>query len=183
MRYFIILTLIYISGFSCFSASAQETERIPITEPAIPPIFTIDDIGIAFLDVHIVSLNHNEVLRDMVVVVKGNRIHEIAKKDQLEYPPGSRVIESDGKYLIGGMIPPNLLTSGNLNLDIENNFGRFASSVDFSEGDLANLILVSENPLENQNRIHTYDGIMIRGIWYNRESVQKNPDEVKRLYP
>jgi len=84
---------------------------------------------------------------------------------------------------ISGMIPPNLLTSGALNFDLENNFGRFGSSSEFSVGDLANLILVTSNPLENRNRIDHYDGVMIRGMWYNRESVLNNPEEVKSLYP
>jgi len=181
MRYFII-SLMFCIGISFNSANAQDSERIPINESG-NPIFTIDDLGIAFLNVNIVSLGKNEVLRDMVVIIKGDRIQEIVKKELHDFPAGSQIIDADGKYLVPGMIPPNLLTSGNLNLDIENNFGRFGSSPDFSEGDLANLILVTSNPLENRNRINNYDGVMIRGMWYNRESVLNNPEEVKNLYP
>lgn len=181
MRYFII-SLMFFAGFSFSGAIAQESERTPINESG-NPMFTIDDLGIAFLNVNIVSLNNNEVLRDMVVTVKGNRIQEIVKGGEADFPAGSRIIEADGKFLVHGIIPPNLLTSSDLNFDLENNFGRFGSSADLSEGDLANLILVTSNPLENRNRIDNYDGIMIRGIWYNRETVLKNPEEVKRLYP
>ena len=42
-------------------------------------------------------------VRDAVVVIEGTRISQVGSKDEVEFPPGARVIDAGGKFIIPGL--------------------------------------------------------------------------------
>ena len=58
----------------------------------------------AFLHVNVVAMNSDEVLGDQTVVVNGERITDIGPAKHVKVPRGARLIESQGRYLIPGLV-------------------------------------------------------------------------------
>jgi hypothetical protein len=171
-----LISLIVFFGL-CLSLYAQETERTPVSDPQYPLLHTIDDLTIAFTNVNLVSWENKQIIHDMIVLVRGDRILEVGHPSKIDQPGGARFIDAKGKYLLAGLIPiEELKQNGRLPVQ---NIKRFRS---ISKDDLANLILLPSNPLEGDPFIEKFDGMMIRGIWYTRETLLENPEIVREIY-
>jgi imidazolonepropionase-like amidohydrolase len=59
--------------------------------------------GVAFTHVSVVDPGGSATLPDRTVVVTGDRISEIGSTAQVRIPPGARVFDATGKYLIPGL--------------------------------------------------------------------------------
>lgn len=53
--------------------------------------------------VHVVDVEHGEVLRDRAVVVRGDRIAAVVPDAELEVPAGARVVDGAGGWVIPGL--------------------------------------------------------------------------------
>lgn len=66
----------------------------------------------AFVNVNVVPMDRERVLRAQTVVVRGGRIAQLGPADRIKAPAGATVVEGAGKYLIPGLaemhahIPP-----------------------------------------------------------------------------
>jgi imidazolonepropionase-like amidohydrolase len=58
---------------------------------------------VAITHVAVVDPGGTETLRDQTVVVTGDRIAEIGRTGDVRVPPGARVVDATGKYLIPGL--------------------------------------------------------------------------------
>lgn len=70
-----------------------------------------------------------------------------------------------------GLSPLEIIRSGTLNpalyFGMENTFGEIKEGLD------ADLILIDSNPLEDLNALHEISGVMLRGKWLDRETIDK----------
>jgi hypothetical protein len=57
----------------------------------------------AFVNVHVVPMDRETVLRDQTVIVKGDRIAEIGPSSHVKAPQGAAVVAGTGKYLTPGL--------------------------------------------------------------------------------
>jgi Amidohydrolase family len=57
----------------------------------------------AFVNVHVVPMDREAVLRDHTVVVKGDRIVELGPSRTVKPPAGATIVDAGGKYLTPGL--------------------------------------------------------------------------------
>ena len=62
-----------------------------------------DTLSIAFTHVGVVDVEHGRVLRDRTILIGGNRIREVGPSARVRVPPGARVVDASGKFLIPGL--------------------------------------------------------------------------------
>jgi hypothetical protein len=58
---------------------------------------------LAFVGVSVIPMDHEEVLENHTVVVRGDRIVAVGPADQIEVPDGARVIDGEGGFLMPGL--------------------------------------------------------------------------------
>ena len=58
---------------------------------------------LAFTHATVVEVRSGQLLRDQTVIVEGNRIREAAYSGAVRIPPGARVVDATGKFLIPGL--------------------------------------------------------------------------------
>jgi imidazolonepropionase-like amidohydrolase len=58
---------------------------------------------LAFTHVNVIDVEHGNVVRDRTVIVEGNRIRVVGASAATHVPPGARVLDATGKYLIPGL--------------------------------------------------------------------------------
>lgn len=79
-----------------------------------------------------------------------------------------------------GLTPFEILSSGTSNV------GEYFSDKDnfgvIREDYRADLILVSENPLEDLHTIIEHEGVMVRGMWLSRQDIDKKLEEIESAY-
>jgi imidazolonepropionase-like amidohydrolase len=68
----------------------------------------------AFVNVHVVPMDREVVLRDYTVVVKGDRIAEVGPSSRVKAPSGAVIVNGAGRYLTPGLAEMHChLTGGN----------------------------------------------------------------------
>jgi imidazolonepropionase-like amidohydrolase len=70
---------------------------------AIPTRADAADSTLVFIHVNIIDATGAPVQPDMTVIVRGQRIVEIAKSGQAKIPADAKVVDASGKYLIPGL--------------------------------------------------------------------------------
>lgn len=79
-----------------------------------------------------------------------------------------------------GLSPYDVIRSGTYNL------GRYYADVDnfgtLTEGSRADMILTESNPLEKLMTIMDHQGVMVRGLWIPRESIDEKLSEIEEAY-
>ena len=90
-------------------------------------------------------------------------------------------LHSELEYLAGaGLTPYEALKTATYNP------AEFLGHLDqlgtVEEGKEADLILLSQNPLEDIKNTRTLEGTMVRGVWLTRESLQGELDKLKESY-
>lgn len=73
--------------------------------------------AVAFTQVNVLPMTHDTVLRDMTVLVRGDRITAIGRADRVRVPPGAQVIEGQGRYLMPGMVDAHFHLTGRDDVD------------------------------------------------------------------
>ena len=68
---------------------------------AVPP--AAPDSVVAFVNVTVIPMDRERVLRGQTVVVRGDRISAIGRTGQVKIPAGSRQVDGRGKFLIPGV--------------------------------------------------------------------------------
>ena len=63
-----------------------------------------DATVVAFVNVAVISMQDEALLREQTVVIQGERIVSIGAVDALSVPPGATVIDGSGRYLIPGLV-------------------------------------------------------------------------------
>ena len=58
---------------------------------------------LAFIHVDVIDATGTPAQPDMTVVIRGQRIVEVAKSGQAQVPANAQVVEARGKYLIPGL--------------------------------------------------------------------------------
>ncbi len=59
-------------------------------------------------------------------------------------------------------------------------FGEEDSWGSLSEGKVADLLLLKDNPLETIEALDSMEGVMAKGVWYSRESLDRKLEEIAR---
>jgi imidazolonepropionase-like amidohydrolase len=88
------------------AAACMGTERVPGPAPVTPPIpatGTLDTATVAFVNVAVVPMDRERVLRDQTVVVRAGAIAEMDASSRLRPPAGATVIDGAGRYLMPGL--------------------------------------------------------------------------------
>lgn len=62
-----------------------------------------DDAGVVFRDVAVLTMDADTALPGQAVIVQGDRIAWIGPDEELEIPPGMRVVEGSGRTLLPGL--------------------------------------------------------------------------------
>lgn len=79
-----------------------------------------------------------------------------------------------------GMTPYEILKSGTYNV------GEYFADKDqfgtIKEGNRADLVLLSGNPLEDLSVIESHEGVLIRGHWLSREEIDQKLNEIEQAY-
>ena len=66
-------------------------------------IKSIDKGPIAFVNVNVIPMDRERVLKDQTVVIRNGVISEIGDAKKVSVPPGARIISGAGKFLIPGL--------------------------------------------------------------------------------
>jgi imidazolonepropionase-like amidohydrolase len=82
MKYFLLAISLFVAA--CSSGPAQD----PIT---------------VFTNVHVITMDNNEILMDQNVIIDGDRIVDVIPSDEITLPSGATVIDGAGKYLMPGL--------------------------------------------------------------------------------
>ena len=94
--------------------------------------------------------------------------------------PGFSIQNELNEMVKSGLTPYEALELGTRNparyFDRENEFGMI------KEGMSADLILLSANPIANINAMKQIDGVMVRGIWLDRSSIDEKLNEIEKKY-
>jgi hypothetical protein len=73
--------------------------------------------SVLFTHVNVIPMLENVVLEDRFVLVADGVVKEIARSGDLSVPPGTRVVEARGQYLIPGLIDMHVHFSDRADLD------------------------------------------------------------------
>lgn len=73
--------------------------------------------AIAFTHVSVVPMTRDTVLHDRTVVVRGGRIAAVGRADRTPVPPGARVIDGRGRYLMPGLVDAHVHLSNRADID------------------------------------------------------------------
>jgi CubicO group peptidase (beta-lactamase class C family)/imidazolonepropionase-like amidohydrolase len=88
----VLFAVILLAGVS------KPAGRSPQAEPGKnSPVF-------AFVNVNVIPMDRERVLRNQTVIVRDGRIAEIGDASRIKAPKGAQVIDGRGKYLIPGLI-------------------------------------------------------------------------------
>ncbi|HEX2210546.1 MAG TPA: amidohydrolase family protein [Longimicrobium sp.] len=82
-------------------------------EPAVGPAG--DAIAITHVDV--VPMTADTLLRDMTVIVRGERIAAIGRADRTPVPAGARVIDGRGRFLVPGLVDAHVHLTNRMDVD------------------------------------------------------------------
>ncbi|HSS02264.1 MAG TPA: amidohydrolase family protein [Kofleriaceae bacterium] len=92
---------LWVVAYGCGSASGPAA---PVPAVAAPPASFVAQAGdTAFTDVSVVPMTSDGALAHHTVVVRGDRIVAVAPRASVEVPPGVRVIDGAGKWLMPGL--------------------------------------------------------------------------------
>ena len=91
--------------------------------------------------------------------------------------PGFSIHEELRLFVEAGLTPAEALTTGTVNpavyFGLEDRFGIIAVGLE------ADLVLVSENPLQNLNALRSPVGVMVRGRWMPSEEIEAGLADIK----
>jgi hypothetical protein len=82
-------------------------------EPSVTPL----DDAIAITHVDVAPMTSDTLLRDMTVIVRGERIVEIGRAERTRVPAGARVIDGRGRYLIPGLVDAHVHLTNRMDVD------------------------------------------------------------------
>jgi imidazolonepropionase-like amidohydrolase len=97
------------------AAACMGTSRIPAPQRVAPPLSapgTLDTATVAFVNVAVVPMDRDRILRDQTVIVRHGAIAEMDASTRLRPPPNATVVDGSGRYLLPGLaemhahIPP-----------------------------------------------------------------------------
>lgn len=95
LKLFAMLLLAAVAGPS--RASPSSAQRSPAGAQA-------KDAAIAFMNVNVIPMDGERVLKDQTVVVRAGRIAELGDAAKVKAPAGALQIDGRGKYLVPGLI-------------------------------------------------------------------------------
>lgn len=78
-----------------------------------PPLSGPSARDTAIVNVHVLPMTTSRVLDDQVVLVSGGRITGLAGAQETRVPPGYRIIDGEGGYLIPGLADMHVHSAGN----------------------------------------------------------------------
>src|SRR6266516_784098 len=89
--------LMVLSGFLVLGMShTAEAQQRPLTSPPT-------EAAIAFVNVNAIPMDSERVESGQTVFVRGDRIAAIGAATEVPVPPGARVIDGSGRYLVPGL--------------------------------------------------------------------------------
>jgi imidazolonepropionase-like amidohydrolase len=85
--------------------------------PPRPAPAPLPDGGIAIVHVDVVPMTSDTLLRDMTVVVQGERIVAVGPAGGTPVPAGARVIDARGRYLLPGLVDAHVHLTNRMDID------------------------------------------------------------------
>lgn len=128
------------------------------------------------------ALQHAENRRLLLKALSDGGVPVLMGTDapQLFSVPGFSIHRELTHMVEAGMSPYEILKSGTVNV------GRYFSNEDdfgtVAEGRRADLILLNRNPLEDVSHISTHAGVMVRGEWLSRETIDERLQAIEASY-
>lgn len=62
-----------------------------------------EEAGFAIVNVNVIPMNKEQVLKDQTVLIENGKIREIKDAGKIKVPAGFTIIDGSGKYLIPGL--------------------------------------------------------------------------------
>lgn len=145
-----------------------------------------------------------QTLRDQAVIIAGDRIQAIVPMTDFDAatdimtestPSKPVIIDGQGRYLLpglaemhghvppledAGMSPYEVLYSGTV--AVGDYFAEYDNFGQVREGYRADLILVDENPLTQLATLGRPAGVMVRGQWLDRDTLDEKLTEIETAY-
>lgn len=110
----------------------------------------------------------------------GARILMGTDAPQLYSVPGFSLHREVGRMVEAGMTPLEVLQTGTINV------GKYFEESDtfglVHEGHRADLVLLTENPLDNVANLASREGVMLRGQWLSKEYIDGRLAEIEQKY-
>jgi imidazolonepropionase-like amidohydrolase len=87
-------------------AACMGTPRHPTPMPVTPPgaLVALDTGTVAFVNVTVVPMDREQLLPGHTVIVRDGIVAQMHSSDRLRPPPGARVVDGTGRYLMPGLI-------------------------------------------------------------------------------
>ncbi len=85
--------------------------RLLIVLPAFTLLFQLPLFGqkpLVLKGGHVIDVKNGEVLEDQSVVIKGRTIHKVGNMENIDVPQNAKVIDSEGKYLLPGLMDAHI---------------------------------------------------------------------------
>jgi imidazolonepropionase-like amidohydrolase len=100
-----IRSMVGAALFGLVAAACAPAEPVPTPAPGEPAVEVDPDPGatIAFVDVAVVPMDRERVLRNQTVIIRDGRIAEIGPSATLRPPRDARTIDGSGRYLMPGL--------------------------------------------------------------------------------
>ena len=106
------------TGFACAADPPPDTAQARYEAQlhrleSHPPLTGPSARDTAFVNVHVLPMTTSRVLEDQVVLVSGGRIAGLGSVKETQVPPGYRIIDGEGGYLIPGLADMHVHSAGN----------------------------------------------------------------------
>lgn len=85
--------------------------------PRPAPAPPLPEGGIAIVHVDVLPMTSDTLLRDMTVVVQGERIVAVGPADRTGVPAGAQVIDGRGRYLLPGLVDAHVHLTNRMDVD------------------------------------------------------------------
>jgi imidazolonepropionase-like amidohydrolase len=96
----LFLLLLFCAGLS-YTAFAQAPLKQAQDDTQTP---AYSNASVAFINVNVIPMNGERILRDQTVVVSDGRIKQIAPAKKIKPPKNALIIDGRGKYLMPGLV-------------------------------------------------------------------------------
>lgn len=125
----------------------------------------------AFTDINVVPMDEERIIKNQTIIVEDGIIKTIGDYSNIVIPKDALKIQSQGKYLMPGLVYMHVHFNSLLPIfGIDNEWALYLSK---SVGKRADLILLNKNPLDDVTNIKNPVGVMVRGKWVPQSQLNK----------
>jgi imidazolonepropionase-like amidohydrolase len=140
---------------------------------AATPAKTPEDRPVAILNVNVIPMDKERVLRNQIVIVRGGVISAIGDAKKVGIPKNAQRIEGKNKFLIPGLTDMHVHLMSD-----EDEFPDALAEDELKIMKRADLVLLEANPLDDISNTERRAGVMINGRYFPQAEMNKWLDEI-----